>query len=145
MWIHRSGRPISRRSFLMYFSCALNLRFSLSAGIWSRPVSEDDLLKWESLAIGPALSPYAFGFFTFRMQVTCMFSRASSRRFLVFFSQSCCWTRKCRSGVKANKEKETRKKVCSIVRSRVCSRSLNSILNRYHFAREPHDKATAEG
>jgi len=37
-------------------------------GIWSRPVSEDDLLKWESLAIGPALSPYAFGFFTFRMQ-----------------------------------------------------------------------------
>jgi len=32
-------------------------------------VSEDDLLKWESLVIGPALSPYAFGFFTFRMQV----------------------------------------------------------------------------
>ena len=38
-------------------------------GIWSRPVNEDDLLKWESLVIGPALSPYAFGFFTFRMQV----------------------------------------------------------------------------
>lgn len=38
-------------------------------GIWSRPVCEDDLLKWESLVIGPALSPYAFGFFTFRMQV----------------------------------------------------------------------------
>lgn len=32
-------------------------------------MSEDDLLKWESLVIGPALSPYAFGFFTFRMQV----------------------------------------------------------------------------
>jgi len=88
------------------FSCALNLRFSLSAGIWSRPVSEDDLLKWESLAIGPALSPYAFGFFTFRMQVTCIFSRASSRRCPVFFSQSCCWTRTCRSGVQANKEKD---------------------------------------
>lgn len=37
-------------------------------GIWSRPVSEEDLLKWESLVIGPALSPYAYGFFTFRMQ-----------------------------------------------------------------------------
>ena len=42
-------------------------------GIWSRPVDEDDLLKWESLVIGPALSPYAFGFFTFRMQVLAPF------------------------------------------------------------------------
>ena len=42
-------------------------------GIWSRPVSEEDLLKWESLVIGPALSPYAYGFFTFRMQVAQVF------------------------------------------------------------------------
>lgn len=53
---------------VLYFLCAQSASPFL-AGIWSRPVSEDDLLKWESLAIGPALSPYAFGFFTFRMQV----------------------------------------------------------------------------
>mmetsp|Transcript_39706 Transcript_39706/g.61974 ORF Transcript_39706/g.61974 Transcript_39706/m.61974 type:complete len:446 (-) Transcript_39706:49-1386(-) len=37
-------------------------------GIWARPVAEEDLLKWESLVLGPALSPYAFGFFSFRIQ-----------------------------------------------------------------------------
>mmetsp|Transcript_2885 Transcript_2885/g.7105 ORF Transcript_2885/g.7105 Transcript_2885/m.7105 type:complete len:444 (-) Transcript_2885:1256-2587(-) len=37
-------------------------------GVWSRPVLEEDLLKWESLVLGPALSPYAFGFFSFRIQ-----------------------------------------------------------------------------
>jgi hypothetical protein len=33
-------------------------------GIWCRPIIEDDLLKWEALVLGPALSPYAYGFFT---------------------------------------------------------------------------------
>jgi ubiquitin-protein ligase len=33
-------------------------------GIWSKPILEDDLMKWESLVLGPALSPYAYGFFT---------------------------------------------------------------------------------
>mmetsp|Transcript_28068 Transcript_28068/g.74049 ORF Transcript_28068/g.74049 Transcript_28068/m.74049 type:complete len:197 (+) Transcript_28068:102-692(+) len=37
-------------------------------GIWSKPVCDDDLMNWESLVLGPALSPYAFGFFTFRIQ-----------------------------------------------------------------------------
>ena len=37
-------------------------------GIWSRPVGGEDLFKWECLVLGPALSPYAFGFFTFRIQ-----------------------------------------------------------------------------
>lgn len=33
-------------------------------GLWIKPVLEDDLLKWECVVLGPALSPYAFGFFT---------------------------------------------------------------------------------
>jgi len=37
-------------------------------GIWLRPVGGEDLFKWECLVLGPALSPYAFGFFTFRIQ-----------------------------------------------------------------------------
>jgi len=37
-------------------------------GIWSRPVDGEELLKWESLVLGPALSPYAFGFFAFSIQ-----------------------------------------------------------------------------
>ena len=66
--------PASFSQVLIVFSCLHG------AGIWSRPVSEDDLLKWESLVIGPALSPYAFGFFTFRMQVRCRQPTASTYR-----------------------------------------------------------------
>uniref|UniRef100_A0A6U4LDK1 UBC core domain-containing protein n=3 Tax=Hemiselmis andersenii TaxID=464988 RepID=A0A6U4LDK1_HEMAN len=39
----------------------------LNDGIWCRPVMENDLLRWDALVLGPALSPYSFGFFSFRM------------------------------------------------------------------------------
>ena len=38
-------------------------------GIWLKPVSEEDLLTWQGLVLGPALSPYAFGFFSFSIKV----------------------------------------------------------------------------
>ena len=63
----RPGRVLERVPFPC--SCPFSAYTIVFAGVWSRPVSEEDLLKWESLVIGPALSPYAFGFFTFRMQV----------------------------------------------------------------------------
>ncbi|EKX49446.1 hypothetical protein GUITHDRAFT_136110 [Guillardia theta CCMP2712] len=37
-------------------------------GIWLKPVSEEDLLTWQGLVLGPALSPYAFGFFSFSIK-----------------------------------------------------------------------------
>ena len=64
----RCGLSRPSRSFFLSFWDVHGSCFT-RPGIWSRPVCEDDLLKWESLVIGPALSPYAFGFFTFRMQV----------------------------------------------------------------------------
>mmetsp|Transcript_20550 Transcript_20550/g.51425 ORF Transcript_20550/g.51425 Transcript_20550/m.51425 type:complete len:447 (+) Transcript_20550:224-1564(+) len=64
---HEKGRRYSGAATARLSGEAAESHKKLNDGIWCRPVIENDLLKWDALVLGPALSPYAFGFFTFRI------------------------------------------------------------------------------